>query len=121
MSAITWRRGHRRRRPYLEWLEGRLAPATFTVTSGGDSPAGAGSAASGALRYCIAQANLSADPAGDTIVFAPAVTSVALTEGTLLISAANPLTIQGLPGSTTISGSSSFGIFKVAPSSSVSF
>jgi hypothetical protein len=73
MTHINWRGWLRRllprpaaravrRRPRLEWLEDRTAPATFTVVSTGDTDAGSGFA--GDLRYCIAKA---AD--SDTILF----------------------------------------------------
>ena len=60
---------HRRRRPVLEVLEGRVVLSTFTVNSLGD--AGIGSDDAGDLRYCINQAN--ADDQANTIVFDPTV------------------------------------------------
>lgn len=108
-----------RRRPRLrlEVLEGRCVPAVFTVTSGGDSVGGGtGSGNSGDLRYCVAWADalhgVAAD--SDSIVFAAGVSAVGLTHGTLTLSDAHPLTIQGLPGGEAISGNQSFGIFAVS-------
>jgi hypothetical protein len=113
--------GRRVCRPRLEALEDRCVPTTFTVTVGTDSPNGMGSGTSGDLRYCIGQANLSTDPDGDTIVFDPSVNAVSLTEGTLRISDPNPLSIEGLPDCTTISGNNTFGIFQVNSGRTVSF
>jgi Right handed beta helix region len=67
-SPISWRASRTRRsetrqpgfRPFLEALEDRLAPATFTVTNIGDSGAGS-------LRQAILSANASAG--ADTIAF----------------------------------------------------
>jgi hypothetical protein len=44
----------------LQRLEDRIAPATFTVTTNGDT--GVGSGTSGDLRYCITQANVTPGP-----------------------------------------------------------
>ena len=52
----------------LSTLEDRATPATFTVTSAGDTGTGVG--LTGDLRYCITQANDPlVHPGADTIVF----------------------------------------------------
>ncbi len=95
--------------------------SVFTVTTGTDSPrAGTGSGGSGDLRYCIAQANLSASSGTSLIQFAADVTTVTLTQGTLNITDTH-LTIQGQPGMTTISGNQLFRIFQVDATSDVAF
>jgi hypothetical protein len=93
----------------VEPLEGRVVPATITVTSLADAGAGT-------LRAAIAQANL--DAAQDTITFAPSVT------GTISLSTALPdlstnIVIDG-PGPSALSvarsgadGTPAFRIFTV--------
>jgi parallel beta-helix repeat protein len=70
-----------RARPLLQALEGRVAPAIFTVTNVND-------AGNGSLRQAILNANSVAGP--DTIVFDPAVfatpQTISLTSGELLVS-----------------------------------
>jgi hypothetical protein len=98
----------RRVRPILEILEDRIAPATFTVTSTGDTGAGAGN--KGDLRYCIVQLNNSTDP-NNSILFN--------VTGTITLNSAlpviqKPVTISG-PGSTqlAVSGNGVANVFKV--------
>jgi predicted outer membrane repeat protein len=75
-------------RPQLEALEDRCVPSTLTVTNNLDS-------GPGSLRAEIAAAK-----SGDTIVFAPGVSSIQLTSGELVIN--KNLTIQG-PGAGQLS------------------
>jgi hypothetical protein len=103
----------------LRALEDRVAPATFTVTNTGD--AGAGSGASGDLRYCITQANLDGNnpdiigfsnttAGGATNFFDGFPHSIALASALPAIT--NPLTISG-PGATslTVAATGTFPIF----------
>src|SRR5262245_3816179 len=84
-KATTFTRKPRRFRPTLELLEGRLAPATFTVVNTND--AGAGS-----LRQAVLDAN--ADAAADMIQFnIPAGATIKLTSGELSIT--KPVAIVG--------------------------
>src|SRR5437899_817529 len=72
-----WRRQNRRssidarRRPVIEMLEERWAPAVYTVDRLGD--AGNGAANAGDLRYVLTQLSMSQD-ANNTIGFANGVT-----------------------------------------------
>src|SRR5262245_57953184 len=115
-SALTWGRGqrqHRRRastraaryRPYLEVLEGRCLPSTFTVLNLLD-------AGSGSLRAAVAAANT--NPGTDTINFGTTGT-IALTSGQLDIT--DSLTING-PGASalTVSGNNASRVFKITSS-----
>src|SRR6516165_7754129 len=97
----------------VETLEVRtLLSSTFVVNSLTDI--GTGSGFTGDIRYCIAQADQSAN-AGSTITFSAALTgsTITLTQGELLISDA--MTITG-PGATSlaISGNNSSRLFDVA-------
>jgi hypothetical protein len=98
-------------RPRLEILEDRLAPATYTVNAITDT--GAGSGLTGDLRYCINQANSTADV--DTIVFDSTVfkTPQTITLGSTLPTVTDTgLTIKG-PGAPllTVSGNNQFNVF----------
>src|SRR5262245_23102986 len=88
------RRGPRaaRSRPRLEGLEGRLAPAVYTVNALSDT--GAGSGDSGDLRYCVSRANEAGD---DTITFQAGLA------GTIVLTA-GLLTLTDTSGATTITG-----------------
>lgn len=100
----------RRRRTLLgmETLEDRRVMATFSVTNGLDDGVGS-------LRAAIALAN--ADPAPDTIDFAPSVTAVTLTSGQLRIS--TEMAITGPVGGTVTvqrsseAGTPDFGTFLI--------
>src|SRR5579871_4568178 len=101
------RRPHRPRPIWLEFLEDRATPTTFTVTDLGDTgtgDAGVGSGTSGDLRYCIAQANDEvANPGPDTIKFDTTVTGGRVdllladshTLGTGAFDITSDITIQG--------------------------
>src|SRR5262245_50027954 len=75
-----------RRRPTLEALEGRLAPATFTVTNTND--AGAGS-----LRAAILAAN--ASPGADVIAFHVGTGAQTISPATALPACTGPVSILG--------------------------
>jgi hypothetical protein len=95
----------RRSRPCLEALEARtlLSGNIYLVNQTGD--VGTGSGLSGDIRYCISQADLSAN-AGSTITFESSVLggkTITLTHGQLAIT--DNMTITGLgANSLTISG-----------------
>src|SRR5262245_43941725 len=83
-------------RPRLEVLEDRLAPATYTVISDGDTGTGAG--LSGDLRYCIQQVNF--DYGGDIVFdssFSGTARQITLTSNLPTIAQGVNLTITG-PG-----------------------
>src|SRR5215471_9066196 len=99
-----------RRRPSVEVLEGRIAPATFTVLNNADTGAGS-------LRAAVDAAN--AGGGNNTIIFAPGVFGQTITLSSndtyhpfafgptaLVISAGDFLTIEGSPiqNGVTISG-----------------
>ncbi len=88
-------------RPSLELLEDRLAPATLTVTSSGDTGANT-------LRAALAAAN-----SGDVIDFAATVRTIDLTSAGLTI--ATNVTIQNDQGTgpVTIDGGGNFTVFTV--------
>jgi hypothetical protein len=114
-SALSTRvRAGPRRRPARAWLveplEGRVVPATITVTSLADAGAGT-------LRAAIEQANL--DTARDTITFAPSVTGT-ITLSTALPDLSTNMIIAG-PGPSALTvarsgadGTPDFRIFTVA-------
>src|SRR5947209_4613274 len=83
----------RRTKIHLEVMEDRIAPATYTVNSLGDT------SASGTLRWAVAQVN--ADASDDTIVFASTLPS-----GTIQLSSADggALALTRTSGSVTIDG-----------------
>jgi hypothetical protein len=117
----------RRRRPvspfgvlaaHVETLEVRaLLSSTFVVDSITDT--GTGSGLTGDIRYCIAQANQSAN-AGSTITFSAALTgsTITLSQGELVISDAMTITGPGA-SSLTISGNNSSRLFDVASGGSL--
>jgi hypothetical protein len=92
-------------------MEGRLAPAVFTVSNLSDS-------GSGSLRQAILDAN--STPAADTIIFPNATGTITLTSGDLAITDA--LTIFG-PGSKqlTVSGNGQFRIFTITDANNTAF
>src|SRR5262245_30978657 len=105
-STRPLRKAPVRRRPHVEALEDRLAPAAYHVTSLLDD----GSA--GTLRAAINQAN--ANPGADTIDFAPGLTgTLRLTLGQLP-SITDALTMSG-PGAAklTIDGHGASRVFQV--------
>jgi hypothetical protein len=81
-------------RPSLDWLEGRLTPAAFLVSTAAD-------AGPGSLRAALEAAN--ADPGPSTITFDPALNGqrITATSGALPAITANGLTIQG-PGASAL-------------------
>src|SRR5262249_28270605 len=87
----------RRARLAVEALEDRAVPAVFTVntvTDAGPFLTGEGAAASGDLRYCIAQADNA--PGADTIEFAlPADSVIRLSQTLRLITGPDGLSIRG--------------------------
>src|SRR5262249_55540987 len=117
----------RRRRPLspfgvlaaqVETLEARtLLSSTYVVDSLSDT--GTGSGLTGDIRYCIAQADLSAN-AGSTITFDTALngSTITLSKGQLVISDAMTITGPGA-GSLTINGNNSSRLFDVASGGSL--
>jgi hypothetical protein len=102
----------RRVHPSLEVLEGRIAPATLTVTNNSDS------GAAGSLRGEIAAA-----APGDTIVFAPGLsgTTITLNSANGPLSITKSLTIQGLGANQlAVSGGNATQVFNIAASTTVS-
>jgi predicted outer membrane repeat protein len=107
----------------LEGLESRDLLSTFTVVLATDSGGPGGqmvSATSGDLRYCIAQADVAPAATADAITFDPTLFATPQTitldsgKGTLVLSDANPLTIQGPTGRTaTVSGADAVEILQV--------
>src|SRR5205085_5761737 len=107
----------RRFRPRLSALEGRLAPATFTVVNLND--AGAGS-----LRDAITQANAAAG--ADVITFSPAIFNVPRTINllTVLPTVGDALTLTG-PGANLLTvrrdpAAAPFHIFQLNAATSLS-
>src|SRR5262249_9669367 len=101
-----------------ETLEIRtLLSSTFVVDSLTDT--GTGSGLTGDLRYCIAQADQSAN-AGSTITFSTALTgsTITLSQGQLVIPDAMTITGPGA-SSLTISGNNSSRLFDVASGASL--
>jgi parallel beta-helix repeat protein len=94
------------RRLVLQWLEDRLAPATFTVTNTGD--AGAGNGSSGDLRYCITQAN---SVTGASTIDASGVTGT-ITLNSALPTITDPVTISG-PGAGVLTVTRAVGGFPI--------
>ena len=80
-----------RARPALSVLEGRLAPAVFTVTTLNDSGAGS-------LRDAIAQAN--ASPGADAIIVQPGLAGT-ITLASALPAVSDDLTVTG-PGAAAL-------------------
>jgi hypothetical protein len=111
-------------RPKLEILEGRLTPAAYTVNALTDTGAGLGN--SGDLRYCITQANASAD-LSSTITFSNTTTGT-VTLNSALPSSGRNLTITGPTGSYTdleitrssAAGTPNFRIFNLSGTSTIS-
>src|SRR5262249_8699204 len=66
------RHGNDRRRLFLQALEDRTVPNTFTVTLLSDTGAST-DATHGDLRYCLTQAQEAHSPGADTINFDPSV------------------------------------------------
>ena len=102
----------------VETLEVRtLLSSTFVVDSLTDT--GTGSGLTGDIRYCIAQADQSAN-AGSTITFGPSLTgsTITLSQGQLVISDAMTITGPGA-SSLTISGNNSSRLFDVASGGSL--
>ena len=114
LLSPSFRRRFRSFSPCLEILEERtlLSPNTYVVNLAGN--AGTGSGLTGDIRYCITQADLSAN-AGSTITFNTAKTgsTITVSQGQLVIS--DTMTITG-PGasSLTIKGNNSSRLFDVA-------
>src|SRR6516225_8011232 len=103
---------------HVETLEVRtLLSSTFVVDSLTDT--GSGSGLTGDIRYCIAQADQSAN-AGSTITFSAVLSgsTVTLTQGQLIISDAMTITGPGA-SSLTISGNNSSRLFDVASGGSL--
>ncbi len=102
----------------VETLEVRaLLSSAYEVDSLTDT--GAGSGLTGDIRYCIAQADQSAN-AGSTITFDPALTgsTISLSHGQLVISDAMTITGPGA-SSLTLSGNNSSRLFDVASGGSL--
>jgi hypothetical protein len=110
---------HRRAgfRPRLEILEDRTLLSTYVVNSPTDT--GTGSGLTGDIRYCITQADQPAN-AGSIITFGAAITgsTIALSQGQLVISDTMTITGPGA-GSSTISGNNSSRLFDVASGGSL--
>src|SRR6516165_2444486 len=103
---------------HVETLEVRtLLSSTFVVDRFTDT--GTGSGLTGDIRYCIAQADQSAN-AGSTITFGPSLTgsTITLSQGQLVISDAMTITGPGA-SSLTISGNNSSRLFDVASGGSL--
>ncbi len=101
-----------RRRPVLEALEDRFAPAVFTVTNLADGNG------AGTLRTAVAQAN--ANFGADNVEFSPGLLggTITLTQGRITIN--SPTTIRGLGANRlTISGNDISQIFYVDGSSAI--
>ncbi len=117
--APSIRRRSRSFRPRLEILEDRtlLSANIYVVNLAGD--AGSGSGLTGDIRYCITQADQSAN-AGSTITFDTAITgsTIMLSHGELVIS--DTMTITG-PGasSLTLSGNNASRLFDVVSGGSL--
>jgi hypothetical protein len=112
-AAHTIRKGPCRARLYLETLEDRFVPSTFTVLNGADD-------GDGSLRAAIAAANdETTNPGPDTINFAAGVTAVTLTTGQLPIT--SDISITGPAAKVTIARDAAaphFRIFAVAAGAS---
>jgi hypothetical protein len=109
-GSSRWAQPSRRFRPWLELLDGRLLPSTFTVTDLGD--AGVGSELEGDLRYCINTANANTD-LSNHIQFQPDLAgTIILSRGALAIT--KNLEIDG-PGQEvlTVSGNLQSGVFNI--------
>ncbi len=108
-AGRSHRSGRRSRPLAVESCEPRRLLTTFTVISPLDT------GAVGELRWAVNAANTTAG--GDTIVFAPSVQQINLTQGELAI--ADALTIQGSPSSVTptrIEAAAHARIFRVSDS-----
>ncbi|MBN9524013.1 hypothetical protein J0H58_36800 [bacterium] len=101
-----------RRRLACEVLEDRATPATFTGTAITDT--GTGTGTSGDLRYCVTQANATAEP--DDIVFG--VTGTVTLGGTQL-TLSDDVTIAG-GGTVTIDANGASRVFEVEGGATVS-
>lgn len=100
-------RVQRRIRLFLEMLEDRCLPATFTVFNTLDT------ATAGTLRTAITSAN--ATTGTNTIVFAPSLVGQTITLTAALPTITNGLTITGLGAhSLSVSGGGSFRVFDIA-------
>src|SRR5262249_55673508 len=116
-GAKSSRRESRRAqsRPRVEQLESRLAPAVYTVNLLTDT--GAGSGATGDLRYCINASNT--NTGDDTILFDSTVFATAqaitLTGGALALTDTSGTTTIDGPGANllTIDGNRASGVFTV--------
>jgi predicted outer membrane repeat protein len=108
----------------LEGLESRQLLSAFTVVLATDSGGTGGqmvTATTGDLRYCIAQADAAPAAASDVINFDPTVFATPQTitldagKGTLVLSDANPLTLQGPSGGlVTVSGGDAVTILNIS-------
>ena len=109
--APSFRRRLRSCRPLLETLEDRTLLSTYVVNSFTDT--GTGSGLNGDIRYCITQADESANT-GSTITFDTALTgsTITLTHGELVIS--DTMTITGPGSSLTITENTYSRLFDVA-------
>src|SRR5262245_13795711 len=108
-AVETRRSGHRRLRPDVRLLEGRILLSTFTVTSTSDD------GSEGTLRWAVGHANATAD--ADTIEFDSSFDTprtISLTSGQLEFSdTTGETSITGPSGSVTISGGGLSRVFQV--------
>src|SRR4051794_11203584 len=110
-AARSPRKGppRRRTRPGIEALEGRLAPATFTVLNTLDD------GSQGSLRWAVGQANSTAgaDNIGfDTTAFS-APQTITLAAGQLTLTDADTTTISGPAAGVTVSGNNASRVFAI--------
>ncbi len=109
-SQVPLRRREHPVAPRLEWLEDRVTPSLYTVTSLGDSGAGAGF--SGDLRYCINAADSSGQSATIQFSLVSGPQTITLTQPLTIATPAN-VTIDGSNAAVTISGNGVTQLFLV--------